>query len=292
MSPDLWELPQPKSLLIFQGFLTLLQDLHRTKVRVQEAAAALQAEYARLFPTFRLVLYLKNGIYPYWGHFLSSGTIDRVLLGPGSRPRAWIRQLGTDLTRDMIGHFGEVTRSNELHEFNRRAAALRRGRNVLTRAEQSIRMTLVHSDRRCSEPSPLPILPDAVQAELPKEVRKHLGYAWRLSLDAEAVEQRMAALAKQYRSRKASRALALKALKSYSHLPDAARWFVHGRLLSDTAERLSHRFLWNVLRLPRRSRGILLDFDRARRRILQDLLRFERAYRRITGIARSALPEA
>ncbi len=292
MSPELWELPRPKSLTTFQGILTLIGDLRRTRTLIEEAATALQAEYATTFPTLRLVLYLKGGIYLYWGHFMTSGSVDRVFLGPGSRPRAWIRQLGTDLTGDMIARFGEAARSAELLEFDRRAAALRRARKELTRAEQSVRMTLAHWDKHRLERASLPVLPNETRSEIPADFRKYLGYAWRLSLDAEGVERRMAALVERYKSRRNSRALALKIIRSYSHIPDTARWLLRGRLLSDTSDRLSHRFLWELLRLSRRSRDIILDFDRARWRILRELIGFERIYHSITGVGRSAIDAA
>lgn len=285
MNPELWELPRPKSLTTFQGILALIRDLRRWRILVDEAAATLQAEYSRAFPALRLVLFLKDGTYLYWGHFMTSGSVERVLLGPGSRPCAWIRQLGTRLTVDMIARFGEVARSAELHAFDRRAAALRQARRELTRAEQSIRMTLAHSNKHRSERRPLPILPDEARAIIPSDFRRHLGYAWRISLDVEGIERRMSALAQRYRSRKPSRALTLKVLKTYSHLPDAARWIVRGRLLSDTSERLSHRFLWDLLRLPKQLRNTILDFERARRPLLSELFRFEHAYR---GMRREA----
>lgn len=292
MTAELWELPLPKAHATFNGILTLTRSLRRTRTRVEDGAAALQGEYAKAFPTLRLVLYLKDGVYLYWGHFMSSGSVDRVLLGPGSRGRAWIRQLGTKLTPDIIARFGEVARRTELLEFDRRAAALRQARKRVTRAEQSIRMTLVHSNRELRERGPLPLLPDALTSGLPNDFRKHMGFAWRLSLEAEVLECRMADLAERYTSRKVSRVLALRKVQNYGLHPDAARWFLRGRLLNDATERLSHRFLWDLLRLAPGSRGVILDFDRMRRQLLKVAERHARALSRLRSVGAAAIRSA
>ena len=292
MNHELWEFPRPKFLSSFQEIVSLVKALRRSRESVEEAVRELQAEYARAFPTLRLVLYLKDGVYLYWGHFMAWSSFDLVSLGPGFKHRSWIRQLGTVLTRDMIMRYGESARSRELYEFDRRAGALRRARKRLTSAEQSIRMTLLHLDRKRAEHVPLPILPEEAQSEIPNDFRKHLGYAWRLSRDAEGIERRMADLAERYKSRKVSRVLALRMVKSYSLLPDAARWFLRGRLLNDATERLSHRFLWGLLRLARESRGVILDFDRMRRHLLKVGERHARACSQLRSVGTTAIRSA
>jgi hypothetical protein len=289
---DLWEFARPKSLITFQEVLLIVQALRRSRDRIEEAARELQVGYARAFPTLRLILYLKDGAYLYWGHFMTWRSFDLVSLGPGSKSRSWIRQLGPELTYDMIVRFGETAWSHELHDFDRRAAALRRARKDITGAEQSLRMTLMHGYRYVSRRDPMPVIPSEVHAQIPRDFLRHLGYAWGMALAGEDLERRMASLVDQYTLRKPSRVLVLKIVRSCTHFPDVARWFLRGRLLSESRDRLSHGFLWRMFRLPRRTRDVILDFERTRRRVLRDHYRLAPIWEGLGKIAREAVKAA